>query len=237
MTRNDLSIYDTFADRWWDGSTRWVRTLQNMVPARLSYFERYTGGWADARVLDLGCAGGFLSEALAWEGAQVWGIDPSEGAIAAAQAHAAVEGLDITYQTGVGESLPFADNSFDHVVCVDVLEHVNSVPQTLAEVARVLRPNGRFLFDTINRNWLSKLAVITVAEDLLGLLPKGTHDPDLFIKPAELKAAMIAAGLTPGLITGLGPRGINRRGDLTFGRLPLTQIIYMGTALSDKPEV
>ena len=101
-------------------------------------------------------------------------------------------------------------------------------------MARTLRPGGLFLFDTINRNPLARLATITVAEDILRLLPKGTHDPAMFITPAELRAAMRMAGLQPGPFTGLGPRGMNRRLDLTFGPLPLTAILYMGTAR--KPE-
>ena len=102
--------------------------------------------------------------------------------------------------------------------------------KVLSEVARTLRPGGMFLFDTINRNPLARLATITVAEDVLRLLPRGTHDPAMFIKPTELRAAMQGAGLVPGAITGLGPRGLNRQFDLTFGPLPLTAVLYMGVA-------
>ena len=130
----------------------------------------------------------------------------------------------------MGEALPYDDARFDAVVCADVLEQVADLHKVMAEVARVLRPGGLFLFDTINRNPLARLATITVAEDLLRLLPRGTHDPAKFIKPAELRAAMQRAGLVPGSFTGLGPRGINRRLDLTFGPLPLTAILYMGAA-------
>ena len=151
-------------------------------------------------------------------------------AIAAARRHADEEGLDITYCEGVGEALPFGDNSFDHVVCVDVLEHVQSVEKTLSEVARVLCPGGLLLYDTINRNALSRFAVITMAENVLRLLPKGTHDPEMFIKPGELSDMMSEAGLAPGPQTGLGPRGIDRRGDFTFGAVPLKKVIYMGMA-------
>ncbi len=226
-TRNNLEIYDDVASRWWSDEIRWVRTLKNMVPGRLSYFDTLTS-WKGKAVLDLGCAGGFMAEALEDRGAQVTGIDPATDAIAAARAHAV--GRGITYDVGVGEALPYADGSFDVVVCVDVLEHVEDLEQVLREVARVLRPGGLFLFDTINRNPLARLATITVAEDILRLLPKGTHDPEMFIKPAELKDSLAAAELAPGPMTGLGPRGINRRGDLLFGRLPLTAIIYMGSA-------
>lgn len=227
--RNDLTIYDKVADHWWSDEIRWVRTLQNLVPGRLTWFDRHIE-WRGQDVLDLGCAGGFMAEALARRGAQVTGIDPAADAIEAARTHAREGGLRIGYDVGVGEALPYESASFDAVVCVDVLEHVVDLNMVLSEVARTLRPGGLFLFDTINRNPLARLATITVAEDLLRLLPAGTHDPGLYIKPRELRAAMLGAGLVPGAFTGLGPRGINRRLDLTFGSLPLTTVLYMGIA-------
>lgn len=227
--RNDLTIYDTAADQWWSDDLRWVRTLKNLVPGRLRWFDRQID-WQGRDVLDLGCAGGFMAEAMARRGANVTGIDPAEGAIEAARHHARSVGLRIGYDVGKGEALPYDDAAFDAVVCVDVLEHVADLTKVLAEVARVLRPGGLFLFDTINRNPLARIATITIAEDLLRLLPRGTHDPAMFIKPPELRRAMQGAGLVPGPITGLGPRGINRRGDLTFGPLPVTAILFMGIA-------
>lgn len=231
--RNNLAIYDEVAAAWWSDDIRWVRTLKNMVPGRLAWFDRHAD-WAGKTVLDLGCAGGFMAEALAEKGAHVTGIDPAAQAIEAARAHAASAGHEIQYDVGVGESLPYDDGTFDYVVCVDVLEHVQDLDQVLAEVARVLRPGALFLFDTINRTPIARLATITVAEDILGLLPKGTHDPAMFIKPNELRAALERAALVPGAFTGLGPRGINRRADFVFGPLPLQSIIYMG--LARKPE-
>ncbi len=227
--RNDLTIYDKVADQWWSDELRWVRTLKNLVPGRLKWFDRHID-WSDRDVLDLGCAGGFMAEAMAARGARVTGIDPAAGAIDAARAHARASGLRIGYDVGAGEALPYTDAVFDAVVCVDVLEHVADLDQVLAQVARVLRPGGLFLFDTINRNPLARFATITVAEDLLRLLPRGTHDPAMFIKPRELRHAIQGAGLVPGPVTGLGPRGVNRRLDLTFGPLPLTAVLYMGIA-------
>lgn len=231
--RNDLTIYDTYADKWWSDDIRWVRTLKNLVPGRLKHFDTLID-WQGKDVLDLGCAGGFMAEALSKRGAQVTGIDPAGDAITAARQHAQAEGLRIAYDVGVGEALPYDAAGFDAVVCVDVLEHVTDLQKVMFEVARVLRPGGLFLFDTINRNPLARLATITVAEDILRLLPRGTHDPAMFIKPAELRTAMGATGLVPSRFTGLGPRGVNRRLDLTFGPLPLTAILYMGHA--HKPE-
>ena len=232
--RNDLTIYDRVADRWWSDEVRWVRTLKNLVPGRLQWFDRHID-WRGKDVLDLGCAGGFMAEAMAARGATVTGIDPAADAVQVARRHARGGGLRIAYDVGVGEALPYGDATFDAVVCVDVLEHVADLHQVLAEVARVLRPGGLFLFDTINRNPLARLATITLAEDVLRLLPRGTHDPAMFIKPRELRCALQGAGLTPGPITGLGPRGVDRRFDLTFGPLPLTAILYMGLARKPGP--
>jgi 2-polyprenyl-6-hydroxyphenyl methylase/3-demethylubiquinone-9 3-methyltransferase len=227
--RNDLTIYDRVADRWWSDEVRWVRTLKNLVPGRLAWFDRHID-WQGKDVLDLGCAGGFMAEAMAARGATVTGIDPAARAIEAARAHARAGGLPIAYDVGVGEALPYGSASFDAVVCVDVLEHVADLHRVLSEVARVLRPGGLFLFDTTNRTPLARLATVTIAEDVLRLLPRGTHDPRMFIRPQELRAALEGAGLVPGPINGLGPRGLNRRFDLTFGPLPLTAILYMGLA-------
>jgi len=235
-TRNDLTIYDDAAGDWWSDRTRWVRTLRNMVPGRMRHFDRVMqdhGGWAGKEVLDLGCAGGFMAEALDDRGARVTGIDPAARAVAAARAHAAETGRTIRYDEGVGEALPYADAGFDAVVSVDVLEHVADLGQVIAETSRVLRPGGVFLFDTINRNRVASLAVVTMAERVIGLLPRGTHDPEMFIRPAELRRHLAAAGLAPGRFTGLGPRGIDRRGDFTFGRLPGTLILYMGHAVKE----
>jgi 2-polyprenyl-6-hydroxyphenyl methylase / 3-demethylubiquinone-9 3-methyltransferase len=231
--RNDLTIYDQVADQWWSDEVRWVRTLKNLVPGRLKWFDRHFE-WPGKDVLDLGCAGGFMAEAIAVRGARVVGIDPAADAVGVARRHASDTGLKIQYDVGVGEALPYDAAGFDAVVCVDVLEHGADLNRVLAEVARVLRPGGFFLFDTINRNPIARLATITIAEDVLRLLPRGTHDPAQFIKPRELREAMESTGLVPGPVTGLGPRGVNRRLDLTFGPLPLTAILYMG--LARKPE-
>jgi 2-polyprenyl-6-hydroxyphenyl methylase/3-demethylubiquinone-9 3-methyltransferase len=171
-----------------------------------------------------------MAEALAERGAHVTGIDPASDAIDAARDHARAGKLRIAYDVGVGEALPYDDASFDAVVCVDVLEHVADLHRVLSEIARTMRPGGLLLFDTINRNPLARFASITIAEDMLRLLPRGTHDPAMFIKPKELRAAFQGVGLVPGPITGLGPRGLNRRLDLTFGPLPTTAILYMGIA-------
>lgn len=230
--RNDLTIYDNVAEHWWSDDVRWVRTLKNMVPGRLNWFDPHVD-WKQARVLDLGCAGGFMAEAMHERGAIVTGLDPAGAAIDVARAHAEAHGRHVSYDVGVGEDLPYEDAAFDLVVCVDVLEHVQCLSSVLDEVSRVLRGGGAFLFDTINNTALARLLTVTVAEDILGLLPRGTHNPDLFIPPQDLRAALQQVGLTPGNFTGLGPRGLDRRGDIKFGQWPFMGLIYMGIARKD----
>jgi ubiquinone biosynthesis O-methyltransferase len=227
--RNNLSIYDESAD-WWGGGTRWLRTLHNLVPARFAFFDPIIGDWRGKAVLDLGCGGGFLAVALTERGAAVTGLDPSEAAIAAARRHAKANELEIDYRRGSGENLPFADGVFDIVVCVDVLEHVKDVDRVLTEIRRVLRPNGIFLFDTINRTRLAAFVMVTIGENVLRLLPRGAHDPALFIPPVELARRLESAGFDVGRFVGLGPCGLNRRLDFTFGLLPTTAIQYLGQA-------
>lgn len=230
MRDEDIALYDSAAADWWSGQTRWVRVLRNMVPARLRHFRRAVPDWQGLDVLDLGCAGGFMTEAIARHGARVTGIDPAREALAAARSHAAVEGLDIRYDEGSGETLPYADASFDAVVSVDVLEHVSNLDAVLTEVTRVLRPGGWFLFDTINQSWLARLVVIFAAERLLGILPRGTHDPGKFVSDSTLREKLSNLGFKVEPFEGLAPVGIDSRGDFTFGLIPMTQIVYIGSA-------
>ena len=231
--RNDLSIYRIYAANWWDGSQRFLRLLHNLVPPRLAYFDTIVGSWRGKTVLDLGCGGGFMSEALARRGATVIGVDPSEEAIRVAQAHAESERFKIEYEVGYGESIPVADHSVDCIVCVDVLEHVADLDRVLDEVQRVLKPDGVFLFDTINRTPLAALVIVHLGETIFRLLPRGTHDPAKFIRPSELRVKLRERGLAVGPFVGLGPRGLKRNFDFTFGRLPSVQIMYMGHAWAD----
>ena len=137
----------------------------------------------------------------------------------------------IAYDVGVGEALPYDGESFDAVVCVDVLEHVTDLNTVLLAGRARAAPGRAFSSTTPSTAMpLSRLVTITLAEDILRLLPRGTHDPAMFIRPHELRRAAHAAGLVHGPMTGLGPRGVNRRLDFTFGPMPLTTVIYMGVA-------
>lgn len=230
MSGPDQSIYDDVAHHWWQQDVRWLRILQGLTPVRISLFGPVAGDWRGRDVLDLGCGGGFMSEALARMGANVTGVDPSELAIEAGKRHAAGEALSIDYRVGVGEAIPAGSDSFDIVVCVDVFEHVSDLQAVAQEIARVLRPGGLLLFDTVNRTALSRFVLVTLGETVLRLLPRGAHDFESFIRPEELRLILLGAGLEMGPVTGLGPRSVTRRLDLTFGRIPTKAVLYLGHA-------
>ncbi|MFA5054690.1 MAG: bifunctional 2-polyprenyl-6-hydroxyphenol methylase/3-demethylubiquinol 3-O-methyltransferase UbiG [Dehalococcoidia bacterium] len=235
MQRNDQSLYQNHAETWWDGTKRFQRTLANQIYPRLKYFDRVAPDWTGLNVLDLGCGGGFMAEPLARRGARVTGIDPSAASLEAARKHAEAQRLDITYRQGVGEDIPLETGSMDRVVCVDVLEHVKDIDKVLSEVRRVLRPKGLFLFDTVNRNWLSRLLVLNVVEDVLKLIPKNTHDADKFIRPVELSRLLGNNGFTvKEPFVGMGPVWVNRRLDFVFGITPFKWIMYLGHAIASE---
>ena len=229
--RNNLSLYDDLADHWWDHSVRFARLLHKLVPPRMAHFDTVAPDWTNLDVLDLGCGGGIMSETLARRGARVIGVDPAKKALAMARSHAEQGGLTIDYREGRGDQLPLADGSVDRVVCVDVLEHIPHLEPVFAEVRRVLRPGGLFMFDTINEGPLATLVVVHLAESLLGVIPRGTHDPALFVSPTRLTALLEKQGLRVQSLTGMGPVGIDRHLDFDFGLIPTSRIMYVGHAI------
>lgn len=198
---NDLTLYDR-AD-WWDPQDGF-HLLNKMNPGRFRFFDRVVDSWKDLAVVDVGCGGGFTCEFLAKRGARVTGVDLSEPSLEQARKHAAQSGVQVTYRRASALELPFADASMDVVVCVDVLEHIPQWADALQEFHRVLKPGGVFLFDTINRNFFAGFVMVTLLEKTLGLIPRGTHDPRLFIKPKELLAVLKNTGFRQTEMAGLG---------------------------------
>ncbi len=191
MKKNDLEFYDLSADEWWDKNSK-IYALYYLNQPRFQFFDRYIPQWQGLKVLDVGCGGGFSCEFMAKKGTITYGIDSSAKCIETAQRHSCKNGLDINYKVGVAESLPYQDNTFDVVICVDVLEHVSDYRQVVSEIYRVLKPGGIFFYDTINRNFQSRLMMIWLMENLLRLIPLGVHDWDKFIQPEELKELMVS---------------------------------------------
>lgn len=211
----DNAIYELYGDKWWDEDAEFgFSSLRYCVnPVRIGYFRKILrrlpvpGG----TVLDVGCGGGFLSEEFARDGFQVTGIDPSAKTVAAARKHASESGLDIRYEVGRGEAIPFPDASFDIVACCDVLEHVDDLEKVIREVSRLLMPRGVFFYDTVNRTWFSKLALIKVWQEwaLTRCCRENVHVWKKFIKPAELAALMRSCDLVVGGMKGIAPEKRN----------------------------
>lgn len=193
MKKNDLEFYDLSAERWWHPEEK-IFTLSYLNKPRFEFFDRYVRDWQELKVLDVGCGGGFSCEFMAEKGAIVSGIDQSNKCIIKAQEHAATRNLNINYQQGCAENIPEGDQVFDVIICVDVLEHVADLSKTVLEIYRVLKPQGLFFFDTINRNLKSKLIMIWLLEYVLQEIPKGIHDWDKFIQPDELINMMKLSG-------------------------------------------
>lgn len=198
----ELEKFSALAHRWWDPESEF-RPLHEINPLRLDYIDR-TAGLRGKKVLDVGCGGGILAEAMAARGAHVTGIDLADKPLKVAQLHLRVSGLDITYRNIAVEALAReAPHSFAAVTCMEMLEHVPDPGAVVMACAELLEPGGYAFFATLNRNPKSYLYAILGAEYVLGLLPRGTHDYARFIKPSELAAACRSAGLAPARITGM----------------------------------
>jgi 2-polyprenyl-6-hydroxyphenyl methylase/3-demethylubiquinone-9 3-methyltransferase len=202
----EVEKFSSLAHRWWDPEGEF-RPLHDINPLRLEWIAGHAG-LAGASVLDVGCGGGILAEAMARRGARVTGIDLSEKALRVAELHRHESRLDIRYEKSSVED--FA-GEFDVVTCMELLEHVPQPASMVGACARLVRPGGRVFFSTINRNPKSYLFAVVGAEYVLGLLPKGTHDYLRFIKPSELSRWSRAAGLRVEEMTGMTYNPIQRR--------------------------
>jgi 2-polyprenyl-6-hydroxyphenyl methylase/3-demethylubiquinone-9 3-methyltransferase len=192
--RIDNKIYNDEGTRWWDPdfSLSLIRTLFN--PFRVAYAKQVIDNNIKTspektNVLEVGCGGGILSEEISKMGYVMTGIDPAEKSLATAIEHAVKNNLAIKYQHGSGENLPFQSASFDVVLCCDVLEHVQDLPRVIAEISRVLRTGGVFIYDTFNRTYFSKISTIKVLQEWKrwAIMPPDLHVWEMFIKPAEIK--------------------------------------------------
>ena len=198
----ELNKFSQLAHRWWDPGAEF-KPLHDINPLRLGWIDRLAG-LAGKQVVDVGCGGGILAEAMAGMGAQVTGIDLSEKAIKVAKLHLLESGLQVEYRLQSAESLAEErPQGYDLVTCMEMLEHVPDPASTVAACARLAKPGGWVFLSTLNRNPKSYLYAIVGAEYILGLLPRGTHDWARFIKPSELAAHARQAGLEPVQITGM----------------------------------
>ncbi len=203
----EVAKFEAMAAEWWDPKGKFA-PLHMMNPIRLDYITRQIAAefgrdltgerpFEGLRLLDIGCGGGLLSEPMARLGATVVGADAAERNIPVAQVHAEQSGLEIDYRFTTAEALAEADEQFDIVLNMEVVEHVADPPAYLTACQQLLKPGGLMLCSTINRNPKSFAMAIVGAEYVMRWLPKGTHDWQKFITPDELVGMIEAAGLDP----------------------------------------
>jgi 2-polyprenyl-6-hydroxyphenyl methylase / 3-demethylubiquinone-9 3-methyltransferase len=230
--KENLEIYNQLD--WWNPK----HSLKQMVPYRFDYFSNKIGRLKDLRVLDVGCGGGLLSEEFAKKGAFVTGIDISKNSIEIAKNHALESKLEIDYKKGSAEDIPEKDNSFDVVICADCLEHVEDLDKVISEISRVLKSDGLFCYDTINRTFLSLIVVDWIMNRVLRWQNRklnvteknyATHEWKKFIKPAELFELMNKYNLKNNEIKGMQFGGLKNGGiKMRIGNR--TGIAYIGFA-------
>jgi 2-polyprenyl-6-hydroxyphenyl methylase/3-demethylubiquinone-9 3-methyltransferase len=205
-TRNadpaELAKFASLAQSWWDPAGP-SKPLHELNPLRLRYVENAVG-LRDAQVLDVGCGGGILSEAMARSGARVIGIDLSQAVLDVAELHALEGKLAIEYRAIAAEELAAArPGSFDLVTCMEMLEHVPDPAAALAALAALVKPGGHVIISTLNRKPMAFAVAIIGAEYIARMLPRGTHEYLKFIKPSELARWGRAAGLNLLDLTGI----------------------------------
>lgn len=199
----ELRKFSDLAARWWDPQGP-MRPLHDINPVRLDWIERATA-LSGQRVLDVGCGGGVLAEAMAARGARVTGIDLAGKPLRVAQLHALEAQVEVDYQESSAESYASQHGGqFDAVTCMEMLEHVPDPESSVRACAELTRAGGSVFFSTINRTPKAFALAIVGAEYVLNLLPRGTHEFAKFIKPSELAAAARAAGLEVQEIVGMG---------------------------------
>lgn len=199
----ELQKFSDLAHRWWDPTSEF-RPLHEINPLRLEWINARVP-LAGKKVIDIGCGGGILAESMARKGADVTGIDLSDKALKVADLHSLESGVQVRYELIAAEDMAVREaGQYDVVTCMEMLEHVPDPGAIVRAAATLVKPGGQVFFSTLNRNPKAYLFAILGAEYLLRLLPKGTHDYDKFITPAELSQYLRSAGLELNGFKGMG---------------------------------
>ena len=213
---DEIAKFEKLAARWWDPTSEF-RPLHEINPLRLEWINT-RAALRGRKVLDVGCGGGILAEAMSARGADVTGIDLGEAPLAVARLHLKESGQKVDYRKIAAEEL--ANNeprTYDVVTCMEMLEHVPDPAATIAACAQLVKPDGHVFFSTINRNPKSWLFAIVGAEYILKLLPRGTHDYTKFIRPSEMERWARHAGLAVREYTGMHYNPLTQRYALGTG--------------------
>ncbi len=199
----EIKKFEDMASRWWDLEGEF-KPLHQINPLRLNYVLEGSNGLFGKRVLDVGCGGGILAESMANEGANVTGLDMGKEPLEVARLHALETGTKLTYvQSTIEEHVKDNQGLYDVVTCMEMLEHVPDPLSVIKSCEKLIKPGGHVYFSTLNRNLKSYLFAIVGAEQVLKIVPKGTHHHEKFIKPSELLSMIDKTHLTERGITGL----------------------------------
>ena len=198
----ELAKFSDLAHRWWDPTSEF-KPLHQINPLRLGWIDK-VAALKGKSVLDVGCGGGILAEAMSTLGARVKGIDLSEKALKVAMLHRLESGVEVDYEEISAEALAAREpGQYDALTCMEMLEHVPDPASTVQACAKLVKPGGHVFFSTLNRNPKSYLLAVIGAEYILRLLPRGTHDYAKFLKPSELAQYCRAADLSLTSIIGM----------------------------------
>lgn len=212
--QSEIHKFGSMAERWWDLQGEF-KTLHDVNPLRMEFIQRFVS-LDGQRLVDVGCGGGILTEALAQAGANALGIDLSDELIDIADLHGLESGIKVDYQKISAEELAAQQpSSFDHVTCMEMLEHVPDPGSIISACATLVKPGGYVFFSTLNRKPKAYLLAIVAAEHVLNMLPKGTHDYKTFIKPSELSKSARAVGLSLQGMVGIEYNPFNKRFSLS----------------------
>ena len=224
----EIAKFSALAAKWWDPTSEF-KPLHEINPLRLDWINR-AAPLAGKRVLDVGCGGGILTEAMAGKGAHVSGIDLAEKSLTVARLHQLESGARVDYQCISAEDLAAREPaSYDVVTCMEMLEHVPDPASVVRACAALAKPGGHVFFSTLNRNPKSYLFAVLGAEYILGLLPRGTHDYMKFIKPSELARFAREAHLNVQQWQGMGYNPLTGRYRLGTG----TSVNYLVCMVKD----
>ncbi len=212
--QNEINKFNNLAHEWWnlDGE---FQTLHQINPIRLEFIKSHID-IANKKILDIGCGGGILSEAMAKNGAIVTGIDLAPQSIEIAKLHLYESNLDIDYQCITVEDFAATNSGdYDVITCMEMLEHVSNPDYVIKNCYKLLKPGGCIFLSTLNRNIVSYVLGVIAAEYLLKLIPKGTHEYKKFIKPSELRRILALNGFEVYSIKGIGYNPLSKKAHLT----------------------
>ncbi|WP_444917728.1 bifunctional 2-polyprenyl-6-hydroxyphenol methylase/3-demethylubiquinol 3-O-methyltransferase UbiG [Microbulbifer sp. JMSA003] len=227
---SEIAKFEQLASRWWDKEGEF-KPLHEINPLRANYIDGYAPV-AGKKLLDVGCGGGILAEAMAQRGADVTGIDLGEAPLNVAKLHALESGVSVNYRkVAVEELAEEAPESFDIVTCLEMLEHVPDPSSVIRACAKLVKPGGKLFFSTINRTPKGWLFAVVGAEYVLRLLPKGTHEYSKFIRPSEMGAWLRDESLEAHDITGMTYNPVTRSYKLTPRDVDVNYLMY-----ASKPE-